>query len=43
MYNYYNLKDDIKPEEILMYLRKSRADDPLKSVEEIVANHEKKH
>ena len=32
---------DIKPNEILMYLRKSRADDPLKSVEEIVANHEK--
>ena len=41
MYNHYNLKDEIKPEEILMYLRKSRADDPLKSVEEIVANHEK--
>jgi DNA invertase Pin-like site-specific DNA recombinase len=41
MYNYYNLLTDIKPDEILMYLRKSRADDPLKSVEEIVANHEK--
>jgi DNA invertase Pin-like site-specific DNA recombinase len=41
MYNYYNLLADIKPDEILMYLRKSRADDPLKSVEEIVANHEK--
>lgn len=41
MYNYYNMLADIKPDEILMYLRKSRADDPLKSVEEIVANHEK--
>lgn len=41
MYNYHNLKNDIKPEEIIMYLRKSRADDPLKSVEEIVGNHEK--
>ena len=41
MYNPYNALNDIKPEEILMYLRKSRADDPLKSVEEIVANHEK--
>lgn len=41
MYNYYNVLSDIKPDEILMYLRKSRADDPLKSVEEIVANHEK--
>ena len=41
MYNYYNLKNDIKPEEILMYLRKSRTDDPLKTVEEIVGNHEK--
>lgn len=41
MYNYYNALSDIKPDEILMYLRKSRADDPLKSVEEIVANHEK--
>ena len=40
MYNPYNIKEDIKPEEILMYLRKSRADDPLKSVEEIVSHHE---
>ena len=40
MYNYYNIKEEIKPEEILMYLRKSRTDDPLKSVEEIVSHHE---
>ncbi len=35
---YKNL--DIKPEEIIMYLRKSRTDDPLKSVEEVLSNHE---
>ena len=40
MYNYYNIKDEIKPEEILMYLRKSRADDPLLTVEEVLSNHE---
>ena len=40
MYNPYNIKEDIKPEEILMYLRKSRADDPLKSIEEVVSHHE---
>lgn len=40
MYNPYNIRDEIKPEEILMYLRKSRADDPLKSVEEVVSHHE---
>jgi len=28
-------------EEILMYLRKSRADDPSLTVEEVLANHEK--
>jgi DNA invertase Pin-like site-specific DNA recombinase len=33
-------KLDIKPEEIIMYLRKSRADDPLETVEETLANHE---
>ena len=42
MYNPYNIKEEIKPEEILMYLRKSRADDPLKSVEEVVSHHEQK-
>ena len=35
MYNYH-----IKPEEILIYLRKSRADDPLLSTEEVLSNHE---
>ena len=35
MYNYR-----IKPEEILIYLRKSRADDPLLSTEEVLSNHE---
>lgn len=40
MFNYYNIKDEIKPEEIIMYLRKSRADDPLLSVEEVLLNHE---
>jgi DNA invertase Pin-like site-specific DNA recombinase len=38
--NNYNIKEEIKPEEILMYLRKSRADDPLLSVEEVLSNHE---
>ena len=40
MYNSYNILNEIKPEEILMYLRKSRTDDPLKSVDEILENHE---
>ena len=32
----------LKPEEILDYLRKSRADDPLLSVEEVLAKHEQR-
>ena len=36
----YNYKDHIKPEEVLMYLRKSRADDPTLSVEEVLSKHE---
>lgn len=36
----YNILKDIKPDEILVYLRKSRADDPLLSVEEVLAKHE---
>lgn len=32
--------NEIKPEEILMYLRKSRTDDPLLSVDELLSNHE---
>jgi DNA invertase Pin-like site-specific DNA recombinase len=35
-----NILYNIKPEEILIYLRKSRADDPLLSTEEVLANHE---
>jgi DNA invertase Pin-like site-specific DNA recombinase len=33
-------KYDLKPEEILIYLRKSRADEPTLSVEEVLAKHE---
>lgn len=39
MYN-NNIKETLKPEEILMYLRKSRADDPLLSVSEVLSKHE---
>ena len=42
MYNYFNIKELIKPEEIIMYLRKSRADDPLLTIEEVLFNHEKR-
>ena len=41
MYN-YNFKDQLKPEEVLMYLRKSRADDPTLSVEEVLLKHEER-
>jgi hypothetical protein len=40
MYNNHIIREEIKPEEIIMYLRKSRADDPLESVEETLRNHE---
>ena len=39
MYN-YNFKEQLKPEELLIYLRKSRADDPMLSVEEVLSKHE---
>ena len=39
MYN-NNILYNIKPEEILVYLRKSRADDPLLTTEEVLSNHE---
>lgn len=39
MYNYYNIKE-LKPEEILIYLRKSRADEPHLTIEEVLSNHE---
>lgn len=39
MYNYYDFTQ-FKADEILAYLRKSRSDDPLLSVEEVLAKHE---
>ena len=39
MYSYTSI-ENLKPEEILMYLRKSRADDPLLTVAEVLARHE---
>ena len=39
MYNYIDFSQ-FKAEEILVYLRKSRSDDPLLSVEEVLARHE---
>lgn len=35
-----NAAETIKPEEVLMYLRKSRSDDPQLTVEEVLSNHE---
>lgn len=40
MYNYYDYKSMFSPNEILVYLRKSRSDDPLMSVEEVLSKHE---
>ena len=40
MYHNYIEEYRLKPEDILAYLRKSRADDPLLSVEEILSRHE---
>lgn len=40
MYNYYDLIDNLKPDEVLDYLRKSRTDDPTLSVEEVLSKHE---
>ena len=37
---YYQPELDLKPEEILLYLRKSRTDDPTLSVAEILTRHE---
>lgn len=39
MYNYIDYSQ-FKPDEIIVYLRKSRSDDPLLSVEEVLARHE---
>jgi hypothetical protein len=40
LYHNYIEEYRIKPDEILEYLRKSRADDPLLSVEEVLSKHE---
>ena len=40
MFNPYSYKDVFKPEEILLYLRKSRSDDPQFSIEEVLQKHE---
>ena len=40
MYNYYDFKSMFMPEEIVVYLRKSRSDDPTLSVEDVLAKHE---
>ena len=40
MYNYHIEQLNLHPDEILAYLRKSRADDPILSVEEVLAKHE---
>lgn len=37
----YQPELNLKPEEVIVYLRKSRSDDPLLTVEEVLANHEK--
>ena len=39
MYNYIDFTQ-FRPDEILVYLRKSRTDDPLLTVEEVLAKHE---
>ena len=39
MYNYIDFSQ-FRPDEFLVYLRKSRSDDPLLSVEEVLARHE---
>lgn len=40
MYDYHNPLENVTPNEVLVYLRKSRTDDPLMSVEEVLAKHE---
>ncbi len=37
---YYQPQTDFKPEEVIVYLRKSRSDDPLLTVEEVLSKHE---
>lgn len=40
MYSYFDVRTGLNLKEILFYLRKSRADDPMLSVEEVLAKHE---
>ena len=40
MYNYHLEQLNLLPEEVIDYLRKSRADDPMLTVEEVLARHE---
>ncbi len=40
MYSHYDYSTMFDPSEILIYLRKSRSDDPLMSVEEVLSKHE---
>lgn len=40
MYMNYDFKSMFKPDEILVYLRKSRSDDPMLSVEQVLEKHE---
>ena len=40
MFRFQNYSEMFTPEEILEYLRKSQSDDPLLTVEEVLANHE---
>ena len=40
MLSHYTYKDMFKPDEILLYLRKSRSDDPQFSIEEVLQKHE---
>jgi hypothetical protein len=40
MYHFLNYAELFKPEEVIDYLRKSRADDPTLTVEEVLQNHE---
>lgn len=37
---YYQPNINFKPEEVINYLRKSRSDDPLLTVEEVLSKHE---
>lgn len=37
---FYQPQIELRPEEVIIYLRKSRQDDPLMSVEEVLAKHE---